>query len=386
MQEINKRPRQLQLYLALCLILTSFLACSAESRQSSQSTSDSLRSEVVNMPRSCRLVFAGDIMAHGPQIQAAHTRGDSYDFSRSFDSLALYIGSADLAIGNLETTFGGKPYTGYPTFSTPTAMAVALQRVGFDVLTTSNNHSADRSALGIVRTLDVLDSLGIKHTGSYRHIEDRASQSPLILEIKGLKLAIMAYTYGTNGIKVPSPQWVDPIDTTLMRRDIRLADSLGVDCKIVQIHWGQEYERRPNAEQRTMARWLSDAGVDVIIGSHPHVVQESEWLHSPQKDKRSFVIYSMGNFISNQRSPVATRGGMLLGLDISLEEQDRAIRIVPSYRYVFVNKQSSRGEGVYRLFSVELDEEYIPSALPPKETKELQAFRHYYRQIPLVQP
>lgn len=163
-------------------------------------------------------------------------------------------------------------------FSSPEAFGEALRDAGFDVLTTANNHSCDRGRYGVVHTIDVLDSLGIATTGSYRTREERTSRTPLLVTVKGVKLAILAYTYGTNGLPIPSPALVDTISRAQIARDLQRADSLGADYKIVQIHWGNEYERLPNKRQKDLAQWLTDQGVHAIIGSHPHVVQE----HLPQ--------------------------------------------------------------------------------------------------------
>lgn len=327
------------------------------------------------------MVFAGDIMAHGPQIKAALRSGGTYDFSPSFDSLRSVISSADLALGNLETTFAGKPYTGYPRFSAPDALATALRDAGFDVLTTSNNHSADRSRLGIVRTLDLLDSLGMAHTGSYRSAQERAERTPLVCRVRGMRIAVLAYTYGTNGLPVPPPAIVDPIDTVLMARDLARVDSLGVDYTVVQIHWGNEYERTPSGMQRHLADWLHRRGVDAIIGSHPHVVQQSELLS--RAGRESFVIYSMGNFISNQRTPAGVRGGMLLSLTLERKSPEAPITTTPSYQWVFVAKQDEAGRGRYCLLPVDLGQEAIPAGIAPGEREDYIAFRTYYRTLPL---
>lgn len=328
-----------------------------------------------------KLLFAGDIMTHGPQIESAKCEsGRVYDFSSSFDTLASRIRAADLAIGNLETTFAGAPYSGYPTFSSPDAMGEALKNAGFDVLTTANNHTADKGKKGIIRTLDMLDSLGIAHTGSYRDIFDRDKMTPLILEVKGVRIAILAYTYGTNGMPVPAPTRVDPIDTVMIKKDLLRADSLGADYRIVQIHWGIEYRKEPDSEQLELARKLHRYGADAIIGSHPHVVQGSQWLKSDSKT--SFVIYSMGNFISNQRKPAATRGGMLLSL--TLCKMGDRITTHPDYQYVFVNKRTPQGKRVYRLLPVDpFSSDTLPS-LPQEEQRDYKEFAKYYQMIPLV--
>ncbi len=363
------------------LIIWALLSCS--SYVGGQSNNEQHHTQNYKLSK-YRLVFVGDIMTHGPQIRAAHRGKDDYDFSTSFDSIQTLIQNADISIGNLETTFGGKPYTGYPMFSSPPSLARALKEVGFDVLTTSNNHSADRSSKGIINTLDVLDSLGIAHTGSYRNKQDRITESPLILEISNSKIALLAYSYGTNGLKVPEPQWVDLIDTITIKQDIKRADSLNANCKIIQIHWGEEYQNKPNKDQKALAQWLSDQGVDIIIGSHPHVVQESTWLNSKSSDKKTFVIYSMGNFISNQKTPIPTRGGLILTLDIS-HEGHAPINISPSYQYVFVNKLNKEKQAIYRLLPVDIHQKNTSHRiLPLHESKELDIFCKHYRTINLV--
>lgn len=377
------RPLYHLTILAVCTLFGSLYSCQGQNQsQHTANEQDSLAQRPEQ--KRWRIVLAGDIMTHGPQIQAAKQRDGSYDFTSNFIELQNSISSADIAIGNLETTFGGKPYTGYPQFSAPDQMAVALRQVGFDILGTSNNHSADRGKLGITRTLDVLDSVGIRHVGSYRSAEERGVASPLIYNAQDLRLAVLAYTYGTNGIPVPSPTIVDPIDTALIRRDVARADSLGAQYKMILIHWGEEYQKHPNNHQRELAQYLHRLGVDAIIGSHPHVVQSSEMLTDSLTGHQSYVIYSLGNFISNQRTPAATRGGMLLTLDLERSPKG-SISTKPSYQWVFVNKKNKQGQAIYKLLPIDIYSDSIPSALPPTEAKEYQAFRQYYLGVPQYQ-
>ena len=374
-------------YLGACLLgvltILSSLACRGRGSAYAQEHRDSTLTSPEGTDDTLHLVFAGDIMTHGPQIRAA-LRGDGqYDFRPSFSLVKPLIAEADLAVGNLETTFGGKPYSGYPMFSSPEAFGEALRDAGFDVLTTANNHSCDRGRYGVVHTIDVLDSLGIATTGSYCTREERTSRTPLLVTVKGVKLAILAYTYGTNGLPIPSPALVDTISRAQIARDLQRADSLGADYKIVQIHWGNEYEKSPNRAQRELAQWLADQGVDAVIGSHPHVVQESTRLQGQDTQRgETFVIYSMGNFISNQITPPATRGGMLLSLTLTRQSKNAAWTTKPHYQYVFVEKRSPNGQAIYRLRPVDLDS--IPEGMAPKEASDLKAFQRYYKMIPLV--
>jgi len=329
-----------------------------------------------------RLVFAGDIMTHGPQIKAADQGRGNYDFTPSFELVRPMIERADLALANLETTFGGTPYRGYPMFSSPSSLGSALKEAGFDVLTTANNHSCDRGRYGVVNTIDVLDSLGIRTTGSYRTKAERSQRTPLIIDVRGVKLAVLAYTYGTNGLPIPQPALVDTIDLEQISDDLRRADSLGADYKIVQIHWGNEYEKHPSKRQRELAVALARQGVEAVIGSHPHVVQDSEWIEEEGAKMKSFVIYSLGNFISNQTSPAATRGGMLLSLELIRERSTGRWTTRPSYQYVFVQKRTPSGNPIYRLHPVSLDS--IPEGITPSETSDLRAMQRHYRSIQLV--
>lgn len=329
-----------------------------------------------------QLVFAGDIMTHGPQIKAADQGRGNYDFTPSFELVRPMIERANLALANLETTFGGTPYRGYPMFSSPSSLGSALKEAGFDVLTTANNHSCDRGRYGVVNTIDVLDSLGIRTTGSYRTKAERSQRTPLIIDVRGVKLAVLAYTYGTNGLPIPQPALVDTIDLEQISDDLRRADSLGADYKIVQIHWGNEYEKHPSKRQRELAIALARQGVGAVIGSHPHVVQDSEWIEEEGAKMKTFVIYSLGNFISNQTSPAATRGGMLLSLELIRERGTGRWTTQPSYQYVFVQKRTSSGNPIYRLRPVSLDS--IPEGIPPSETSDLRAMQRHYKSIQLV--
>lgn len=265
---------------------------------------------------SLRIIFAGDIMGHGPQIAAARTAGGGYDYEPSFRYVRDYIQSADLAVANLEVTLAGPPYTGYPQFSSPAALAAAASAAGFDVLATANNHSMDRGPVGLVRTLDTLDALGIPHLGTYRDTASRQAEHPLMIDRCGIRLALLCYTYGTNGIEVRPPHVVNMIDTLAMLRDLQEAVARGADYVVTLIHWGIEYQTLANAEQEFLARWLLTHGSDAVIGGHPHVVQNFTYdaipgnAHYPE-----LVVYSMGNFVSNQRD-VGCDGGIMIELDL----------------------------------------------------------------------
>jgi poly-gamma-glutamate capsule biosynthesis protein CapA/YwtB (metallophosphatase superfamily) len=287
-----------------------------------------------------RLLFAGDIMQHDAQITSAFNPAKgTYEYENTFQWIKPWIESADLALGNLEFTLAGKPYKGYPQFSGPDELAFELKKVGFDVLVTANNHSADRYKKGIIRTIDMLDSARVMHTGTFKDSSSRHLNYPLILEKLGFKIALLNYTYGTNGIPVPSPTIVNPIDTTQLKVDFKKARDSAVDAIIVMIHFGDEYQRSPNKFQKKIAALCFREGATMVIGSHPHVIQPLEFY----PEKNQLVAWSLGNFISNQR-PRYRNGGLMVRVDLQKITHDSlsVTRIInPTYdlAYVHVDKR-----------------------------------------------
>lgn len=258
------------------------------------------------------LLFVGDIMQHDSNIAAAFNPvTGKYDYSACFEYVAPIIRSADLAIGNLELTLAGKPYKGYPQFSAPNELAYELKRIGFDVLVTANNHSVDRGKKGIERTIDVLDTLSMIHTGTFKDSIARTKSYPLLIEKNGFRLSLLNYTYGTNGIPIPRPSMVNLIDTVQIKKDIQKAKDQRGDAIIVFFHWGDEYQSLPNKEQKRLTNLCFREGVKLVIGSHPHVLQPMEW----RSEHDQFVVYSLGNFVSGQR-PRYRDGGALLWIDL----------------------------------------------------------------------
>ena len=281
------------------------------------------------------LVFVGDIMQHQGQIDAAK-RGTNYEYDENFLLIKKHIDSADLAIANLEVTLAGKPYSGYPQFCAPDELATALKNSGFDILLTANNHSCDKAKKGVVRTLDVLDSLNIGHTGTFYSQEDRDSLYPLLVEQNNFRLAILNYTYGTNGIPAPAPTIVNLIDTVQIATDIINAKAMNPDVIIANMHWGEEYKLKPNKEQKTLADFLIRQGVQLIIGSHPHVLQHMEKRYSSDSIAENVVIYSLGNFVSNMRAK-NTEGGVIANIRL-IKENEKLIIDECGYRFVWVYK------------------------------------------------
>lgn len=264
------------------------------------------------------LLFAGDIMGHDTQIVGAYDAATGmYNYEPTFRYIADYIYSADIAIGNLEVTLAGPPYKGYPQFSSPDELAVEAKAAGFNVLINANNHALDRGISGFNRTLDVLDSLEFLRAGTYRDSAEMEKFHPLIIEKNNIRIALLNYTYGTNGLKIKPPYIVSRIDTSKIKYDLNKAKQAMSDYIIVCIHWGKEYEREENSKQVKLANFMFEMGADAVIGSHPHVVQPIKFLKLPGDSITTYpVVYSLGNFVSNQRGQYKD-GGIVAELHLS---------------------------------------------------------------------
>lgn len=254
------------------------------------------------------ILFIGDIMQHESQFTAAYDPiGGKYDYAQCFQFVKPLFESVDVAIGNLELTLGGTPYSGYPAFSAPDELAGELKDAGIDILVTANNHCLDRGKAGLERTIAVLDTLGLTHTGTFTDSASRARTYPLHFVRNGIRLSLLNYTYGTNGIKVTPPSVVNYIDTVQIGIDLAKTNAQNPDAIIVFLHWGDEYQRQPNKSQKMVAEFCFRHGAKLVIGAHPHVIQPMEW----HKDADQLVVYSLGNFVSAQRTRFRDGGAML---------------------------------------------------------------------------
>lgn len=305
------------------------------------------------------IAAVGDVMVHSPQFKAAYVGGDlGYDFYPVFQPIEKYIKEADIGVANLETTLAGKEkkYTGYPMFNSPEQLAKGLKDAGFNLITTANNHSLDRRSEGVKRTLENLEEQGLDFTGTARSQEER--DRVLIKEVKGIRIAFLAYTYGTNGIPIPEnePYIVNLIDKEQMKEDIKRAKDEKVDMISVSLHFGLEYQRDPNEEQKELVDFLLEQGVDIILGSHPHVIQPMEIREVTTVDgeeKESFVIYSLGNFVSNQRDRYKDSGLILqISLEKNFKENKTSLKKV-EYIPTWVDKSNNGGKLKYEVVAVE---------------------------------
>lgn len=288
------------------------------------------------------LKAVGDIMVHDVQYRAAFNyQTGNYDFFPMFSPVKEDL-QADLLVGNLETTLSGPEtgYSGYPRFNSPDNLAETLAKLGFDLLFTANNHSLDKGELGLRRTLEILDENKINHTGTFLNKEE--TEKPCIITVNGISFGFLNYTYGTNGLKTPEGKdyLVNYINIEILKEDIQDLKPL-VDLVVVGLHFGNEYWQNPSAEQKYLVQEAAQAGADIILGSHPHVLQPYEFIDVG--DRQCFVVYSLGNFISGQKKRY-TDSGAILDLIIEKSVFDDRPRIVKvDFTPVWVRRFIDRG-------------------------------------------
>ncbi|MCL2726778.1 MAG: CapA family protein [Bacteroidales bacterium] len=303
------------------------------------------------------LIFLGDIMMHGSQLISAKTE-NGYNYLHCFEPIAPRLKGASLSMANIETTFAGPPYTGYPIFSSPDILVDHLKESGFGLLFTANNHICDLGKKGLERSLNLFDSIGVLHTGTFRSLEERNQRYPLLVNLNGIRIAILNYSYGTNGFTVPSPFIVNLIDTTLIAADILRAQRRVPDFIIAYMHWGQEYQLRPNARQEILTNFMIDKGVDIVIGAHPHVPQGMEVRHHAHGEIKNVIVYSLGNVISNQPFP-HTQIGLLAEIKLI---KNGLYKAITSFDWEWIVTEPRREPGGRKFYVLPLDQSTQSSA------------------------
>jgi poly-gamma-glutamate capsule biosynthesis protein CapA/YwtB (metallophosphatase superfamily) len=271
----------------------------------------------------------GDLMCHSAQYKYAKTENGEFDFNPPFQFIKKYLINSDFTFGNFETVTAGESrgFSTYPLFNSPDEYITALKNNGFNLLTTANNHALDRGKNGVIRTIEEMNKNNINYTGTFESEKDR--DSIRIFNIKGIKIAFLAYTYGTNGIPVPkgSGYLVNIIDPELIYNDVKKAREKGAEIVLVYLHFGDQYVTRPTSYQKETVKKVINAGADIIIGGHPHVLQPVQYFKTKNaKLDTGFIAYSMGNFFSNQRERY-TDAGMILNISLSKNLYDGSIYI-----------------------------------------------------------
>ncbi len=247
------------------------------------------------------ILAVGDLMFHMPQINGARLKTGGFDFTPSFAHVKAHIEGAHIALANLETVIGGneKGFKGFPRFNSPVESLDALKLAGFDVLVTANNHSLDGGKEGIINTIDEIEKRQLNFVGT-----SKGERRPyIVIEKEGIRVGILAYTYGLNGLdsllsREDKNRMINLIDLEAIKGDLDELKKENLDFIISYMHWGNEYNKEVTQIQNDLAYALANLGVDLILGSHPHVIQKSEEI--TKEDNSTYVVYSMGNFISNQ--------------------------------------------------------------------------------------
>ncbi|MFA7549132.1 MAG: CapA family protein [Sedimentibacter sp.] len=347
-----------------------------------EETSNELTEDQPEQDVSVRIRATGDIMFHPSQLDGAYDyTTDTYDFENSFKAIRDIIREADISIANFEGTTAGNEiyaYQGYPLFNAPDEALDAIKNAGFDILSTANNHSLDTRKAGIIRTIEQIKARGMEPIGTFA---EKPETRVLIKDVKGIKFAFLSYTEMVNGLEsVLAPEDLDAmvniIDEAKMKEDIAYAKDNNADVIIAFLHWGDEYSRVQAQRQEILADMLFRSGVDIILGSHPHVIQPTQTLDYDGKTK--FVAYSMGNFISNQRVETLvpygltehvskyTEDGIIIDIEIEKKGSTKEVSIeninyIPLWVYKGVKENGTAEHVVYPIMdyieSAELDED-----------------------------
>lgn len=255
-----------------------------------------------------RVIFIGDIMTHKEQIEGARRAGGSWDFRPQFRRVKPLFRNA-LVVGNLETVFAGAKsgFAGYPSFNAPDELADALVDLGVTGVTLANNHILDRGAFGASRTIDVLNSVGLFWTGLGSG--DVVANEALTVDYAGLRWAFVNYSYGSNRIPASSDVFLNTMTDEAVVRGLAHARLSGADIVVACFHWGNEYRYRPTGRQREIAALSLENGADLVVGTHPHVLQPLEVVSTDRG--YGLVAWSLGNFVSYQRTLPRERSGIL---------------------------------------------------------------------------
>lgn len=305
---------------------------------------ESVQEEIIEEPSvlNIKLLAVGDLMFHMPQINAAKTNSGEYDFSSSFKHVKKYIEGVNIATGNFETVTAGNDlgFSGFPRFNSPKQTLLALKDSGFDIISTANNHSLDQGQKGIINTIDAIEFYGLKNIGTYKD----QNRQLLIEDVNGIKVGFISYTERLNGLEgllsAEHGFMVNRMDERLIEEDIKNLKEQEVDLIVVYSHWGDEYHKEPSQHQIDLGRKMIAWGANIILGSHPHVVQRAEIIEFEGKD--NLIVYSMGNFLSNQRYETmgnsSTEDGVMVEIELEKDISTvmttiKEIRCIPTWVY-----------------------------------------------------
>ena len=299
----------------------------------------------------------GDLLIAISIITDARQADGTYNFKPMFEHVKPYISNADIAFANQETILGGEELglSGFPLFNSPYEVGDAVIDTGFDVLSIANNHTLDMGEQGVLNAIDYYNSTELIYTGAYKSEEDRATIRTM--KENGITFSFLAYSYGTNGLPIPGGKdyLINLIDVDIINEDIIAAKEVS-DIVVLSLHFGNEYELMPNETQKMLVQEFSNTGADIIFGHHPHVLQPMEWVER-EDGSRTFVAYSLGNFLSGQVGIEREIGGI-----VQLEVEKTAFRDEVSFQLkdprflpTFTYKQNWRQYKIYPLHEIDDD-------------------------------
>lgn len=351
------------------IIITAFYEQSSVEPLNLPVNTDDTLEESEEKEETITLTAAGDCLMHNTQIWSGMQQDGSYSFPTFFADVEYLIKQGDYSSTNFEAPMAGADagYSGYPIFNSPDAAAEAFANAGFDLIITANNHILDKGFDGALRTMQVLHDSDLDTVGTYLSAEDK--QQFLIKDIRNVKVGYLAYSYSTNGMPVPPehPYFFNFLDPEQILADIE-ALRPQVDVLVLVLHWGVEYSPQPTNEQKDLARQFLTAGADIILGSHPHVIQSMEVLKINDKDK--FVIYSMGNFISHQKG-LERNSGIVLKLKLTKDfDSGKTILSEVSYTPTYSHFYEANGKLNFRVVPVEKTIKKIKDGQEPFLTSE----------------
>lgn len=306
--------------------------------------------------REITLSALGDVLIHDRVYDVAETK-DGYDFLPMTDHVKSYMGDATITFANQESVIGGEKVglSSYPSFNSPYEIGDALKEDGVDIVSMANNHTLDRGEEAIQSAISHWEEIDMMYTGAYKNNKD-ASRIRVIETDEGMDVAFIAYTYGTNGIDVPEGKdyLVNYIDKKQIKKDIKEARD-EADVVVLSLHFGIEYERMPNNEQKELMQFAADEGVDITLGHHPHVLQPVEWVEG-ENGNEMFAIYSLGNFLSGQDKPYTQTGGILnLTIQQKIKDGESSIEVKdPTFLPTYVD--IDEGYKVYPMFQLNDDQ------------------------------
>ena len=361
------------LSLAGCQFLPSNKALTSSS-PITESTLIQAKTESQEEPEKKVVIAAvGDIMIHNSQFIAQKTGPDEYDFTNNFTYVKPIITNADLSIANLETTvLKSKPISTFPRFNSPPEILDALKDTGFDIISTINNHTLDTSKKGVLSTLEELKSRGFLTIGTYETVDEEKYTIKIIKEMK------IGFTAFTSGYFTSNDITLNTLPSNGMKDQLNVMDMTNVndafkkikvqieqmkkekcDFIVVMLHWGTEYQKTPNKFQKDLAQKLIDEGVGLILGSHPHLVQSMEFMASSDGSHEGLVVYSMGNFLSNQRNEIlnieGTENGLISITTLARNEKGNVFIEKAEYIPTWINLFEENSKPTYEIVPIRAD-------------------------------